>query len=486
MPTTNKSLVQQVYNTSNGNLPADQVVDTAYISTPYPNWSIPINYDLGAMDLALGGLVTISVTGLLVDQTMVLSQYQPMTIVFSGTLSANLKYSLPATVGGTWSVYNNTTGAFTLSMGSPTGPTTVVIPAGGPYSVTCNSSTGIAFVNGYNAASSIATAMIQNDAVTTAKLASDAVTTVKILDANVTYAKLAAAVQTLLLPTGSVMPYAGSTSPSGWLLCSGLTIGNATSGGTARANADTQVLFEQLWDSFSNTALPIFTSAGAVSTRGASASADFAANKRLTIPDLRGRAVAGKDDMGGTASGRLVDTRTVSVSTISRSSTTCTVITTSAHGLDVGNSITISGAGNAAFNSGAGTWTVDSVISSTSFTFSTVSSGAIASVAGGTITVAIANGVSGATLGASGGLGTNTLTTGQMPLHGHPYRSGTASPSSVSGTGGLQRDGGNTINYTSYTGTPSATSGQQIGGEGGSGPHNNVQPTFVLNYVIKL
>jgi len=469
MPTTNKSLVQQVYNTSNGNLPADQVVDPAYISTPYPNWSIPVNYDLGALDLALGGLVTISVTGLLVDQTMVLSQYQPMSIVFSGTLSANIKYSLPSSVGGTWAVYNNTTGAFTLSMGSPTGPTTVVIPAGGPYNVTCNSSTGIAFVNGYNAANSIATTMIQNDAVTTAKILNDAVTTAKILDANVTYAKLAAAVQTLLLPTGSVMPYAGSTSPSGWLLCSGLTIGNASSGGTARANADTQALFEQLWDSFSNTILPIFTSGGTATTRGASASADFAANKRLTIPDLRGRAVAGKDDMGGTASGRLVDTRTVSVSTISRASTTCTVVTTTAHGLDVGNSITISGAGNAAFN---GTWAVVSVISSTSFTFSTVSSGAITAVAGGTITVAIANGVSGATLGASGGLGTSTLTTGQMPTHTHTIDWQFQSPSGGSG---------DQASYLAGTGNTSTTSAQ-----GGSGPHNNVQPTFVLNYVIKL
>lgn len=459
MPTTNKSLVQQVYNTSTGNLPADQVVDPAYISTPYPNWSIPINYDLGAMDLALGGLVTISVTGLLVDQTMVLSQYQPMTIVFSGTLSANLKYSLPATVGGTWAVYNNTTGAFTLSMGSPTGATTVVIPAGGPHNVTCNSSTGIAFVNGYNAANSIATAMIQNDAVTTAK----------ILDANVTYAKLAAAVQALFVPTGSIMPYAGSTSPTGWLLCSGLTIGNAASGGTARADADTQALFEQLWNSFSNTVLPIFTSAGAVSTRGASASADFAANKRLTIPDLRGRAVAGKDDMGGTASGRLVDTRTIAVSTISRSSTTCTVITTSAHGLDVGDSITISGAGNAAFN---GTWAVVSIISSTSFTFSTVSSGTISSVAGGTITVAITNGVSGTTLGAVGGLSTSTLTTGQIPAHTHTTGIQGRDYSGSGSSFGLYAAG------TSIIITSSST--------GGSGPHNNVQPTFVLNYVIKL
>lgn len=207
MPTTNKSLVQQVYNTSTGNLPANQVVDPAYISTPYPNWSVPVNYDFGALDLALGGLVTISVTGVLTDQTMVLSQYQPMFIVFSGTLSANIKYSLPSSVGGTWAVYNNTTGAFTLSMGSPTGPTTVTIPAGGPYNVTCNSSTGIAFVNGYNATNSIATAMIQNDAVTTAKIADSSSPTT-----GVTTAKLASSSSTTNGVTYAKMQYVSTTS----------------------------------------------------------------------------------------------------------------------------------------------------------------------------------------------------------------------------------------------------------------------------------
>jgi microcystin-dependent protein len=134
--------------------------------------------------------------------------------------------------------------------------------------------------------------------------------------------------------------------------------------------------------------------------------------------------------------------------------------------LDVGDSITISGAGNAAFN---GTWAVVSIISSTSFTFSTVSSGTISSVAGGTITVAITNGVSGATLGASGGLSTQTLTIGQIPAHTH-----TVALEVVDNTA---QDGGNNVTVGGTT-TSSST--------GGSGPHNNVQPTFVLNYVIKL
>lgn len=56
----------------------------------------------------------------------------------------------------------------------------------------------------------------------------------------------------------------------------------------------------------------------------------------------------------------------------------------------------------------------------------------------------------------------------EIKLHGHPYRSGTASVSSPDGTGGFQRDGSNATNYSAYTGTPSATTGQQIGGAGGT------------------
>ena len=56
----------------------------------------------------------------------------------------------------------------------------------------------------------------------------------------------------------------------------------------------------------------------------------------------------------------------------------------------------------------------------------------------------------------------------EIKLHGHPYRSGTASVSSPDGTGGFQREGNNATNYSAYTGTPSATSGQQIGGAGGT------------------
>lgn len=76
-----------------------------------------------------------------------------------------------------------------------------------------------------------------------------------------------------------------TTPPAGTLATNGQTIGSASSGATARANADTEPLFTALWNSTANTELIIQTSAGSNTTRGASAAADFAANKRLPLPE---------------------------------------------------------------------------------------------------------------------------------------------------------------------------------------------------------
>jgi microcystin-dependent protein len=97
---------------------------------------------------------------------------------------------------------------------------------------------------------------------------------------------------------GELKAWTGTAVPGGWLRCNAQTIGSATSGAT-RANADTEALFRHCWDSFSNTVCPVS------SGRGASAAADFAANKTLTLPDLRGRSLFGLDDMGASAAGRL-------------------------------------------------------------------------------------------------------------------------------------------------------------------------------------
>lgn len=103
---------------------------------------------------------------------------------------------------------------------------------------------------------------------------------------------------------GVVFPYVGTSPPTGALKCNGATIGSAASGAT-NASADYEALFTLLW-SWDNTASPILTSTGTGSTRGASAAADFAADKRLTLPDLRGEFIRGLDDSRGVDTGRAI------------------------------------------------------------------------------------------------------------------------------------------------------------------------------------
>ncbi|MFT3933564.1 MAG: phage tail protein [Chitinophagaceae bacterium] len=85
---------------------------------------------------------------------------------------------------------------------------------------------------------------------------------------------LAGAVNTI--PSGTIVSFAGSTAPSGWALCDGSAISRTTNSS----------LFS------------------AISTTYGSGDGSTTFN----IPDLRGRSVFGKDDMGGTAASRLTTT----------------------------------------------------------------------------------------------------------------------------------------------------------------------------------
>jgi len=75
------------------------------------------------------------------------------------------------------------------------------------------------------------------------------------------------------VPSGSIITYAGAVAPAGWLMCAGQDVSRAT--------------YSSLFTAISTT-----YGAGDGSTT-------------FTLPDLRGRAVFGKDNMGGTAASRV-------------------------------------------------------------------------------------------------------------------------------------------------------------------------------------
>lgn len=118
--------------------------------------------------------------------------------------------------------------------------------------------------------------------VTTAKIADGAITTAKILDGTIALGDLAAAVQNLLVPSGSIIQFGGETSPTGWVICDGSELAIA---------------------SYSSLYSAISTKYGAL-TNGSGGSG----TTHFRVPDLRGRIPVGSGSgtgMGTSGSGRV-------------------------------------------------------------------------------------------------------------------------------------------------------------------------------------
>jgi microcystin-dependent protein len=126
--------------------------------------------------------------------------------------------------------------------------------------------------NGAVAASKIATSAVEQD-----KIKDGAVVNAKIASATIAKEKLATSVQNSLMPTGAILPYAGSAplaQASGWLVCDGSAVSRTT--------------YAALY-----AAINVQYGSGDGSTT-------------FNLPDLRGRVIAGVDvAVGGTTADRL-------------------------------------------------------------------------------------------------------------------------------------------------------------------------------------
>jgi hypothetical protein len=99
--------------------------------------------------------------------------------------------------------------------------------------------------------------------------------------------------------TGDLKITHKASADTGWILWQEGSIGDGSSSATLRANADCEDLFLMYWNGYSNTLCPVS------SGRGASAAADWASHKRLTLPAGNGRA------LGLAGAGTSLTTRTV-------------------------------------------------------------------------------------------------------------------------------------------------------------------------------
>ena len=104
-----------------------------FIATPANNsyigdWDVPVNSNWNIIDACLAGVTSLTTT----TGSYALTQTQCQSIVLftSAVLTGNVTYIIPAGVSGQWLFDNSSTGAFTITVSSGAGGSTLVIPQG--------------------------------------------------------------------------------------------------------------------------------------------------------------------------------------------------------------------------------------------------------------------------------------------------------------------------------------------------------------------
>lgn len=263
--------------------------------------------------------------------------------------------------------------------------------------------------------------------------------------------------------TGDIKMSMRSVADSGWLMCDDTTIGNLNSNAT-HAGFFAYALFVMLWQNTNVLYCPILNSDGTSGTKGASADADWQANKQMVLTKVLGRALA------GAGTGILSKFFTVDPSTDIFSIDNANNVIYNATPVTV--SVT-GGSLPAPLLAATQYWAV--VQSNTTFKLATSQQNAvngsfinITTAGSGTLKVNLL--YNAWNLAQNSGEENHGLTTNEIPSHTHtvPF----VSVPNILSSGGGQ----NLVNPG--TTTSSAT--------GGSAIHNNIQPTSYWNVMIKL
>jgi microcystin-dependent protein len=238
-------------------------------------------------------------------------------LVFTGAITAAQTVKVP-NLRKTWWVKNSTSGAFSVSIQTPSG-TPVALPQNSQWQeVKCDGANGIAvspfnwaqaaMPNGSAAAPSYSFASETGSGWYRAgtqdlRLAINGADVLQVTGAGAG----TPSVVNILSPntleiagagfggftTGDVKLTFKTTADPGWILMNDSTIGDASSN-ASYANAAAGALFTLLYNNIADADAPILTSGGAATTRGAqgSAATAFANHCRLTLPLVLGRALA--------------------------------------------------------------------------------------------------------------------------------------------------------------------------------------------------
>lgn len=277
--------------------------------------------------------------------------------------------------------------------------------------------------------------------------------------------------ETTILNTGDIWCALKNGTRTGAVRLNGRTIGSAASGATERANADCADLYAYIWDNTLDAQCAVATG------RGASAAADFAANKAIQLPSMRGAVPSGFDDMGNTAAGLYASCPVLLGSGILAGSlmggNTHTILEAQLPTHTHTFSATTSSSGTHSHTGTTATGGVDHTHTGTTNSGGVDHTHTVApgtpSVTNGTFTGSGANGWGGA-------VGTATTSGASAFNHTHAFTTGTASAVDHTHTFTTSSDGAHTHTVSGTTGT----------GSGSGTAHNIMQRCMPFTWFIKL